>query len=320
EDRRIYRPVRPAPFRGSAGLHCPGWCGGSGDRHWWRSRQRSLRSRRPRRQHRRPETVHGQDHEPGPRDQRPFLSWQPVAPQQGRGAGRRRVVPQDGSPRQPAWCLQRDHLLGVPWRFRERSFPELGHLSLADRLLRSAGLAVEGGGDPLLVGSRQIRGRQQRSRCDRAASGIPGISHGVVLAASRDRRRRDRRQLRSVAPVLAGHGPPCLRSGTQRCDLPRPHEGYVARSPEHQPERCARYEVVHRRGASLVDLPDGGVWTWSRVLALADLGAPHGRLRRCPLDRARRFADEHKRRLHQGCRVPEGVGDSRGAGRGVVGV
>ena len=90
---------------------------------------------------------------------------------------------------------------------------ELGDLPLAAELHRVARVAVERAGQTLLVGSGGLRQGPRRARRHRAAPGVHRLPHRFVQPAARDRRRDARRQLRSLAPLLAGDGPlVCVRA------------------------------------------------------------------------------------------------------------
>ena len=75
----------------------------------------------------------------------------------------------------------------------------------------------------------------RRAGRHRAAPRVPRLPHRVVQPAARDRRRDARRQLRSLAPLLAGDGPAGLRPRAGRRHLPRPRQGHLARRAEHRP-------------------------------------------------------------------------------------
>ena len=169
----------------------------------------------------------------------------------GHGAARGRARGRDG-----------DHVLGLPGRVRALAPAELGHLLVADDFPGDARLAVGEARAPVLGRGGRVRPVPRRPRRDRAAPGLRRLQHRLDAAPARERGRRDRGQLRSVAPLLAGDGPARLRSRARGRDLPRPCQGHGlpgraaraqrrARADSRRPPRGAKLDLpLRRRGPS----------------------------------------------------------------------
>ena len=150
---------------------------------------------------------------------------------------------------------------------------------------------------PYWADAARVRGTARDSRRDRAASGLRRLQHRLDAAAARERGRERRRQLRSLAPVLAGHGSARLRERARRRDLPRAREGHRrSRRTSSRSTACssrspatARPSGAGSSARSAPGIPSSSGGTSSPLSARAGL-------RRRALDRARGSAALARRR------------------------
>ncbi|ESS03234.1 MAG: AP endonuclease family 2 protein [uncultured archaeon A07HR67] len=181
----------------------------------------------------------------------------------------------------PAWCRHRDLFLGAAGGRARRHDAQLDHRPVADRTRRGPRVPVGGGRDPVLEGPSRPRQRSRRRRRHRDAPEHARVRADGDARATGGDHRANRREPRSLTPLLARNrrdgGDPIARR--PRRDSPRSRQRHQAVRVERSGERRPRHDGVHRGGRPLVAVPLDRLRPRRGPLEGRRLDAPDGRLR-----------------------------------------